>query len=161
MVDASGRPTVALFGQLSFGSPGFDQFNNDVHEYWRAGIRVQWSPWDWARDQRRVEEIQVQQQIIDTREERFSDELVRALQRPLQTMEYMQTALLSDDKIIALREQAEAHALAQFEERTISVSAYTDVRTDLQEARIARLRHRAELARAQAYYLITLGVELR
>ena len=79
----------------------------------------------------------------------------------MRTMEYMSTALESDDQIIALREEAEAHARVQFEERAISVSAYTTALTDLQEARIARLRHRAELARAQAYYLITLGVELR
>jgi hypothetical protein len=36
-----------------------------------------------------------------------------------------------------------------------------DVRTDLQDARLARQRHRVELARARASYLTTLGIELR
>jgi outer membrane protein TolC len=160
VIDVAGRPAVSVFGQLNVGSPGYDQFNESLHEYWRAGVRVRWSPWTWNRRQREVEEMLVQQRLIDAQEAHFSDQLLRMLERPIRTIEYMRTALESDDEIIALREEAEAHALVQFEERAISVSAYTTARSDLQEARIARLRHRAELARAQAHYLITLGVEL-
>jgi len=155
------RPSISAYGQLALGSPGYDQFNDNLHDYWRAGIRVQWAPWNWNRRTREVQEIRIQQRLLDTQERHFSDELLRMLERPMRTMEYMRTALQSDDDIIALREEAEAHARAQFEERAISAAAYTTARTDLQEARIAHLRHRAELARAEAYYLITLGVELR
>ena len=160
-LDVGGRPAVSVVGQLNVGSPGYDQFNDSLHEYWRTGVRVRWSPWSWNRDRRGIEETVVQQRLIDVQEEHFSDQLLRALERPVRTIEYMRTALESDDDIVALREEAEAHALVQFEERAISVSAYTTARSELQEARIARLRHRAELARAQAHYLITLGVELR
>ena len=160
-LDLADRPAVSVFGQLNVGSPGYDQFNDSLHEYWRAGVRVRWSPWSWNRDRRDIEETLVQRRLIDVQEEHFSDQLLRALERPLRTIEYMRTALESDDEIITLREEAEAHARVQFEERAISVSAYTTARSELQEARIARLRHRAELVRAQAHYLITLGVELR
>ena len=160
-VAASARPAVSVFGQVSYGSPGFDQFNDSLHDYWRAGVRVRWAPWTWNRRGREIREIQVQQRVIDTQEKHFSDELLRILQRPIRTIEYMRTALESDDAIIALREDAEQFARFQFEERAISVSAYTDARSKLQDARIAQLRHRIELARAQAQYLITLGVELR
>jgi outer membrane protein TolC len=154
------RPSISAFGQLAYGSPGYDQFNDTLHEYWRAGLRVQWAPWNWNRRARQVEEIRVLKRGIEPRERQFSEELLRMLERPIRTMEYMRTAIESDDDIIELREAAEAHARAQFEERAISVAAYTAAVTALQEARIARLRHRTELARAQAYYLITLGVEL-
>jgi len=160
-ISASAKPAISAFGQLSYGSPGFDQFNDSLHDYWRAGVRVRWAPWTWNRRDREIQEIRVQQRVIDTQEQRFSDELLRILQRPLRTVEYMRTALQSDDAIIALREDAEQFARFQFEERAISVSAYTDARSKLQDARIAQLRHRIELARAQAQYLITLGVELR
>lgn len=160
-LELGGRPSVSVFGQINVGSPGYDQFNDSLHEYWRTGVRVRWSPWSWDRDRREIEEALVQQRLIDVQAEHFSDQLLRALERPARTIEYMRTALESDDDIVALREEAEAHARVQFEERAISVSAYTTARSELQEARIARLRHRAELARAQAHYLITLGVELR
>ena len=42
----------------------------------------------------------------------------------------------------------------------ITPAAYVDARTDLQEARIARQRHRVELERARARYLTTLGIEI-
>ncbi len=158
-IRVTARPSVSVFGQFSLGTPGFDQFNDSLHEYWRAGARVRWAPWNWDRRDREVQEVQVQQRLIDNQEQRFSDQLFRLLQRPMRVMEYLRTALGSDDEIIALREQAEEFARIQFEERAISGSAYTRARSDLQEARIARLRHRAELVRAQAQYLITLGVE--
>lgn len=161
VIGSGDRPSVSVFGQLNLGSPGYDQFNESLHEYWRAGVRVRWSPWTWNRRQREIEEVGVQQRLIDAQEEHFEDQLARLLERPLRTMEYMRTALESDDEIIALREEAEAHARVQFEERAISVSAYTTTRSELQEARLARVRHRTELARAEAQYLITLGVELR
>ena len=160
-VEATRRPSVSLFGQLAYGSPGFDQFNDSLHEYWRAGVRVQWAPWSWNRHEREIEELALQRRIVDTHEERFRDALLRALEHPLGTIENMRAALDSDDEIVALREEAEAYARAQLEERAIPVSVYTRARTDLQDARIARLLHGIELARAQARYLITLGVELR
>jgi len=160
-VEARRRPSISLFGQLAYGSPGFDQFNDSLHEYWRAGVRVQWAPWSWNRHEREIEELSLQRRIVDTHEERFSDVLLRALEQPLGTIAHMRAALDSDDEIVALREEAETYARAQLEERAIPVSTYTRARTDLQDARIARLLHGIELARAQARYLITLGVELR
>jgi outer membrane protein TolC len=158
---ATARPSVSVFGQLGYGSPGFDQFNNSLHEYWRAGVNIRWAPWTWNRRRRDVEEIRVEQRLIDNQEQRFSDEMLQALKRPLRTIEYLRTALASDEEIIALRAEAEAYAHQRFGERAISAAAYTEELTNLQEARLARVRHRAELARAQAHYLITLGVELR
>lgn len=160
-IRAAARPSVALFGQLNYGSPGFDQFNDTLHEYWRGGVRLRWSPWTWNRRRREEQEIRLQQRLIDAEEAHFSNQLLRMLERPVRTMEHMRAALETDDRIVSLREEAEAHARLQFEERALPVSAYTRTRTDLQEARIARLRHRIEWTRAQAHYLITLGVELR
>jgi len=54
----------------------------------------------------------------------------------------------------------ERQARAQLDERAITASAYVDVRSKLEEARIARQRHAVELARARARYLTTLGIEL-
>ena len=54
----------------------------------------------------------------------------------------------------------ERQARAQLAERAIPVSRYTDARTDVLEARVARARHRVELARAQTRYLLILGAEL-
>lgn len=160
-VHSDRRPRVSAFGQLAYGSPGFSQFDDELHEYWRAGLQMEWRPWAWSTRDRELQILDLRRRLVDTEEEAFTDELLRAVQVPLRAMERARAALATDDEIVALREQVERQARAQLAERAISPSRYTDARTDLTEARVARVRHRVELARAQADYLLILGAELR
>lgn len=154
-------PQVSAFGQLAYGSPGYSQFDDELHDYWRARIHLQWRPWDWRKRVREMEVLEVQRRIVDTEEEAFTDRLLRAVHGPLRRMERARAALATDPDIIDLREQVERQSRAQLAERAISPSRYTDARTDLMEARVAHARHRVELAQAQADYLLILGAELR
>jgi outer membrane protein TolC len=160
LVHARTRPQVTAFGQLAYGRPGPAQFREDLHGWWIGGVRVHWQPWDWGAAGREREVLQVQRQIVDTDEAAFGERLRREVQDELQAVERLRAALADDDRIVALREQVERQARAQLDERAVTPAVYVDARTDLQEARIARRRHRAELARAQARYLTTLGIEL-
>lgn len=160
LVRAGTRPQVSAFGSLAYGRPGLAQFREDLHEYWMGGVRVQWRPWDWGAAGREREVLQVQRRIVDTEEAAFTDRLGRDVQDELQAAARLREALATDDRIVALREQVERQARAQLEERAITPAAYVDARTDLQEARLARQRHRVELARARARYLTTLGIEI-
>lgn len=155
------RPQASAFGKLAYGRPGYQQFTRELHDYWIAGVRFQWAPWDWGTNRRELEALRIQRQVVDTEEAAFAARLQRQVQQPLQAMQRLQTALEVDDRIVALREQVARQARAQFAERAITASAYVDALTDVQEARVARLRHRVELERARAQYLTTLGVELR
>jgi outer membrane protein TolC len=159
-VRAERRPRLSAFGQLSWGSPGFRQFDRSPHEYWRAGVQLEWRPWDWGTRAREREALEAQRDVVATEEDAFTERLLRAVQRPLRAMARARAALATDDEIIGLREQVERQARAQLAERAIPPSRYTDARTDLMEARVARIRHRVELAQAQAEYLLVLGVEL-
>ncbi|WP_329686354.1 TolC family protein [Longimicrobium sp.] len=154
------QPQVAAFGQLAYGRPGLAQFREDLHEYWIGGVRVQWRPWDWGTAGRERQVLQVQRQVVDSEEAAFTARLRRDVQDDLQAAGRLRDALATDDRIVALREQVERQARVQLEERAITSAVYVDARTDLQEARLTRQRHRAELARAQARYLTTLGIKI-
>lgn len=160
VIGARARPQVSAFAQIAVGSPGFAQFERDLHDYWIAGVRARWAPFDWGTRDRDRGLLEVQRRIVDTEEAAFTARLRREVQDELAEMERLETALAMDERIIALREQVERQARAQVEERAITAAAYVDVRTDLQDARLARQRHRAELARARARYLTTLGIDL-
>ncbi len=159
-VAAERRPTISGFGALAFGAPGYAQFEETPHEYWQAGVRVEWRPWDWGTRARERELLEVRSRIVETEARAFDDALLRALQRPLRAAEQARAALATDDQIVALREQVVRQATAQLAERAIPPSVWTDARTDLAEARTARLRHRVELARARTEILLLLGSEL-
>ena len=160
LVRARARPQVAAFGQLAYGRPGPAQFREDLHEWWMGGVRVRWQPWDWGVAGRDRDVLRVQRQIVDTEEAAFTDRLRREVQDELAAFDRLRDALATDERVVALREQVERQARVQLEERVITPAVYVDARTDLQEARLSRQRHRVELARAMARYLTTLGREL-
>jgi outer membrane protein TolC len=161
LVRARTAPQVSAFGQLAYGRPGFEMFTDDPHPYGLAGVRVQWVPWTRGVAGRELETLRIQQEIVATEEAAFTARLARQLEGPLQEMERLGSALEADQEIIALREQIERQAAAQFAEGAITAASYVDALTDVEEARLALVRHTAELARSQAVYLTTLGVELR
>ena len=161
LVEAQTRPKASAFGKVAYGTPGLRQFVDDYHDYWLAGLRVEWTPWTWGANRREREQLRLQQEIVDTEEAAFTARMIRQVERPLRSMERLRGALETDARIIALREQVVRQARAQLDERAITVAAYVDALTDLEAARETRARHRVELAQARADYLMTLGVELR
>ncbi|MEJ2540661.1 MAG: TolC family protein [Gemmatimonadota bacterium] len=158
--DARRSPRIGAFGQLAWGNPGDRQFSENPHEYWRAGLQVEWRPWDWGRPDGEAREVRLRQRIIDTREAAFADALLRAVEAPVRRMAFLRRALDIDAEIIALREQVERQARAQWDERALPAWAYTDARTDVLEARLALRRHRVELVREQVRTLTILGMEI-
>ncbi|HEV7589980.1 MAG TPA: hypothetical protein VGO40_17825, partial [Longimicrobium sp.] len=99
--------------------------------------------------------------MVETEEAALAARLERQVEGDLRAIARLRETLSTDERIVALREQVERQARAQLGERAITAVAYVDVRTDLQDARLLRQRHRVELARARAGYLTTLGIELR
>ena len=161
VAESRARPRIAAFGQLGYGVPGYRQFTDHPHEYWLAGVRLSWTPWSWGTTGRERELIELQRRTLETEEAALAARLGRQVQDDLHAIDRLRAALAVDERIIALREQVERQARAQLDERVITPADYVDARTDLQEARLARERHAAELARAAADYLTTLGIPLR
>lgn len=158
LLGAQKRPQISAFGEVGYGAPGPKQFTDEPHEYWTAGVRLRWAPWNWGATERDRELLEIETRLLETEEEALAGRLARLVETDLRAMDRLRATLASDERIIALREQVERQAAAQLAERAITPADYVDVRTDLQEARLARERHRVELARAEAHYLTTLGL---
>ena len=160
LISVRSRPQASAFARLAFGRPGYEQFTDDLHEYWIGGIRVSWTPWRWGSDRRERETLLVERQIVETQELAFSDRLAREVRAPLERIDRLPATIQADDRIIALREQLVRQARVQFDERAITAAVYVDAVTKLQQARTSKLIHMVELAQAQAAYLTILGVTL-
>jgi outer membrane protein TolC len=161
LLDAQRRPRLSAFAEVGYGRPGPKQFTKELHEFWSAGVRLSWAPWSWGTAEREQTLLALESRLVETEEAALAERLDRQVEGDLQAMARLRAALATDERIIALREQVERRAAAQLAERAIPPAEYVDVRTDLQEARLARQRHRVELARAEAHYLVTLGLPLR
>lgn len=161
VVTAQTRPRLSAFGRLGYGKPGLNFLNNRFDSYWIAGVQVQWAPWTWGTADRDREALQVQEQIVSSDEDAFTEVTRRAVERQLADIDRLESSLRTDDTIIALRARIERETRRRFEEAVITSAEYVDRRNDLLGARLTRVAHEVELAQARARYLTTIGLEPR
>jgi len=154
------RPTLAAFVEGGVGRPGLNQFNPDPSAFWQGGVRVTWRPWTWESSERSASALRAQGDVIAADVLALAARLSRAVEADLAMIRHLREGFADDARLIALREEIERAAQAELAEGIITAARYVEARTDLAEARLAERRHRAELVRAEAAFLTTLGITL-
>jgi outer membrane protein TolC len=160
-VAAGDQPRISAFGRVGYGRPALNPLGTEFDEYWLAGVRVEWSPWNWGTTRRSQEELALQRQIITTEEKAFTERIRRGVASDLAAIDRLEKTLAADDTIIALRERVLNETRIRFGEGVVTSAEYVDRETDALNARLARATHRVELARARAHFLTLTGVEVR
>jgi outer membrane protein TolC len=155
------RPRVTAFARLGYGKPGLNMLSNTFDAYWLAGVQVQWTPWTWGAVDREREALALQQQIVAANEAAFTESLRRAIQTDLATLDRLDSTLVLDDRIIALRERIERETRIRLQEGVVTSAEYANRNAELLQARLARSSHLVELVQTRARLLTTLGLEIR
>jgi outer membrane protein TolC len=155
------RPQVSAFGRAGYGKPGLNFISDRFESYALGGVQLQWKAWTWGSSGREREALALQQSIVTAEETAFTDGLRRAIQQDLAAIERLQAALVTDDRIIALREAIQRASQSRLREGVITASDYVDRETERLSAEFDRARHRVELAQARARVLTTLGLEVQ
>jgi outer membrane protein TolC len=160
-VAAKNQPRVSAFGRVGYGRPALNPLGTEFDEYWLAGVRVEWSPFDWGSTGRQQEEHTLQRQIVATEERAFTERINRGVASDLAAVDRLEKTLVADDTIIALRQRVLNETRIRFDEGVVTSAEYVDRETDALNARLARATHRVELERARARFLTLTGVEVR
>jgi len=158
---AQNQPRVSAFARAGYGRPALNPLGTEFDEYWLAGVRVEWSPWNWGSTRRAQEELALQRQIVATEERAFTERIRRGVASDLAAVDRLEKTLAADDTIIALRERVLNETRIRFGEGVVTSAEYVDRETDALDARLARATHRVELERARARFLTLTGVEVR
>ncbi|MBX3174846.1 MAG: TolC family protein [Gemmatimonadaceae bacterium] len=153
-------PRVSAFGRGGYGRPGINPLARDFQSYWIIGVQLEWSLLNWRVNDRDAEVQLLQREMLRHDETTFREQLERAVTRDRATAGRLERALESDSSIVAIHSTVLAETERRFREGTATGAEYTDRLTDLLTARIARDRHRVQLAETRARILITLGQEL-
>jgi outer membrane protein TolC len=160
-LDAAGdKPRVSAFGRLGYGRPGLNVLSSSFDGYWLAGVQVQWSPWNWGTTDRDRQSLEIQREIVSTNEASFTESLHRGIQQSVATIAGLDSSLVLDEQIVALRERIEGETRVKLNEGVVTAAEYADRSTDVLAARLARIQHRVQRVQAQAILLTTLGVEV-
>jgi outer membrane protein TolC len=154
------RPTISAFAEGGVGRPGLNQFDADPAAYWQGGVRVTWRPWTWRSSQRSASALRSQAEVVAADALALAARLSRAVAADLAMIRHLREGFADDLRLVTLRAEIERAAQAELTEGIITAARYVEARTDLAEARLAERRHRAELVRAEAAFLTTLGIAI-
>ncbi|WP_299576562.1 TolC family protein [uncultured Sunxiuqinia sp.] len=151
------NPKLFGFGQAGYGRPGLNMLSSDFDTYALVGLGVSWSAFDWKNTRREKEIIQIQQDLVTTRERQFERNIRIALDGEYRKMEQLKALLLSDQELIDLQARITASAASKLENGTITTSDYLqDLNAEL-AARIALETHKAQLEAAKVNYQTIKG----
>lgn len=159
-VASRNQPRVSAFGRVGYGRPALNPLGTGFDGYWLAGVRVEWSPWNWGSTRRAQEELALQRQIVTTEERALTERIRRGVASDLATIDRLAQVLIADDTIITLRERVLDETRIRFDEGVVTSAEFVDRESDALNARLARATHRVELARARAHFLTLTGVEV-
>ena len=158
---AQDRPRISTYARVGYGQPGLNFISRDFESYALGGVRLQWNAWTWGSSGREREALAIQQRVVAADEAAFARSLATSIEGDEAAIDRLQRSLVSDERIVSLREQVERSTQVRLEEGVVTASEYLGRSAELLQARFARTGHEVELAQASAHLLTTLGLEVR
>lgn len=157
MLHKQNMPVLFAFGQLGYGKPGLNMLNEEFDSFYIVGVGLNWKFWDWNQNRRQREIISLNKNLIDSKRESFNKQLNIALDNEMATIQNLQSALITDQDIIKLRQEITKTAFSKLENGTYTSSQYlTELNAETQ-AKINYETHKIQLAQSKVNYLYILG----
>lgn len=146
------NPQVFGFGQAGYGRPGLNMLDTEFNPYYLVGIGMNWNVFDWKNARREREVVQLQQEMVQTRQKQFERNLQIALDREYRRILQLNKILESDRELIALQEQITGSSASKHENGTMTTSDYIQDLNAEMTARITFRTHQVQLEAARVNY---------
>jgi outer membrane protein TolC len=153
------KPKVYAFAQAGYGKPGLNMFSDKFSPYYIVGATAKWNIWDWNKNSRDRQVLDIQKQMVVTRRESFDKNLTIDLQNRLSAIHKLEESIKRDTQIVVLRTRVVRSASSRLDHGVITS---TDYLTELNAETTAKLNfetHKILLLQAKANYLVTKGGE--
>jgi outer membrane protein TolC len=160
LAETADRATVQTVGRGAFARPGLNLFDEGFGPFAVAGVRLNWSAWDWGQSDREARSLRIQSQVASSRRASIVEGIERETFDVLHEIDRLEAALEEDARIVELRASVEETARRRLDRGVILPTQYVDRRTELFQARLNRRRHEVELAQHRIRLLRILGHSL-
>jgi outer membrane protein TolC len=151
-------PRAYVFGQLGYGNPALNFFEDKFRGYYIVGAGLQWKIWDWSRTSRQKQDLAVKQEIIRSEKEAFDKNLDIRLEDLRADILKYQEAVRRDEQILELRREITLSAGSKLDNGVITSTDYiTELNAETQ-ARIMLDLHRIQLEQAKVSYMTAKGI---
>uniref|UniRef100_UPI003216665B TolC family protein n=1 Tax=uncultured Draconibacterium sp. TaxID=1573823 RepID=UPI003216665B len=151
------NPKVYGFGQLGYGKPGLNMLLDEFKGYYLVGIGISWNAFDWKTTARKKQVLQLQQEMLQSQEATFRQNIQLLLIRQKEQIVKLETMLNNDQKMVDLRNNITKAAASKLENETITASDYIQ---ELQAETVSKLNyelHKIQLNEAQEKYNLIKG----
>lgn len=139
------HPLLYGFVQGGYGRPGLNMLSSSFEWYYLAGVKLNWTLWDWGTRRRQQRSLQADRELNDLDRQEFLLQTRQKLDRQQETIRQLQDLLSDDQQLVQLRENIARAAAAQLAQGVITPAEYLIELHDETEARIARRTHRIQL----------------
>lgn len=161
LTSASVRPRISGFGQAGYGRPpDLNFFTSDFEPYYVLGLRLKWQFWDWSQSSRERQIRQIEQQVLTSEEEAFTRNISIESEIQLAEIVRLDSAISSDERVIALRRRISADASAKLDNGVITATDYLIERNQEYRAELQKAVHEIQRSAARVRYATTIGAYL-
>ena len=157
LIAKQNAPKLLAFATGGYGNPGLNMLDNSFQAFYTAGIKLNWSVFDWSSNKKQRQSVAINKDIIDSEVETFALKTNIALNQEIKEMDKIERFIASDLEIIKLRKEILKSADSQLKNGVITSSAYITELTNLYEAENTLLKHKIQLQLAKANYKVIKG----
>lgn len=117
-------PKVFAFAQGGYGRPGLNMLSNEFDPYYIVGLKLSWNIWDWGTTNNDKQSSQIQNQIIETKKESFTENINIALEKETSEINKLKILIDTDSKIIELKSKITKTSASKLDNGVITPADY-------------------------------------
>ncbi|WP_372754154.1 TolC family protein [Labilibaculum sp.] len=151
-------PVISAFGELGYGNPGYNLYNDGFDSYYMIGAKLSWNIFDWKSNQRKQTQISIQKNLVDTKELSFTQNRLIELEKESAQINKFRVLLQKDEAIIDLQEQISRSSASQLDNGVITSSDYLDDLNKEIQAKLNKEYHAIQLQQSFANYERIKGI---
>ena len=157
LVSTGLKPSLNAFGTLAYGRPGFNVFENDLHDYYILGLKLNWNFWTARNAEARQEVLNLQVKSISEEERAFERQLRASLGKIEEEISSLERKIQQDEEILDLRNRIVETVASQLENGTATATEYVAELNKKTQAELSMKRHQTRLSQARIDYITVLG----
>ncbi len=118
------NPKLFGFGQVGYGKPGLNMLLDEFKGYYLFGVGVSWKAFDWKNTSRQKQIIQLQQNMLQTQKETFTQNIQMLLVQQQEQINKLEKMLQNNEQMVELRTEIAKAAASKLNNEVITASDY-------------------------------------
>jgi Outer membrane protein len=153
------NPKLFGFGQAGYGRPGLNMLSTSFDTYYVVGVGFSWNVLDWKTTNRQQQVLNLQKEIIQTKENAFVQNIDIATDQQQKQIQQITDLLKTDQELIEVRERITKTSASKLENGTITSADYIqDLNAEI-TARLTQETHKIQLTEAKVKLANIRGIQ--